>query len=94
MTRAVGWLVHGDLHQSLRYHPLAPLLLLEGLVVAALLLYRHRIQRDDPQSTTARAVDRPWTERGAWRAALVANALLVLLVWVIRLTSGSFDDLG
>jgi hypothetical protein len=28
------------------------------------------------------------------RTVLVANALLVLVVWVIRLKSGSFDDLG
>ena len=94
MTRAVGWLAHGDLHQSLRYHPLAPLLLLEGAVVAAFLLYRHRTQRDDSRWVTARGPERPWAERAALRAALVANALLVLLVWVIRLKSGSFDDLG
>ena len=83
MTRAVGWLVHGDLHQSWRYHPLAPVLLLEGAVVAAFLLYRHSRQRDEPG----------WVA-SILRAALVANALLVLVVWAIRLKSGSFDDLG
>ena len=83
MTRAVGWLAHGDLHESLRYHPLAPLLLIQGAIAAAFLLYRYRAHREDP----------------AWlapllRGVLVANALLALVVWVIRLKSGSFDDLG
>ena len=93
MTRAVGWLVHGDLHQSLRYHPLAPVLLIEGVIVAAFLLYRQRAMRD-PARAPSRGPERPWAERTGVRAALVANALLVLVVWVVRLTSGSFDDLG
>ena len=87
MTRAVGWLAHGDLHESLRYHPLAPLLLIEGAVVAAILVYRHRTRRDDPSSP-------PFGADRFLRPALVANALLVLVVWAVRLKSGSFDDLG
>jgi hypothetical protein len=88
MTRAVGWLAHGDLQASLRYHPLAPLLLIECAVVAAILVYRHRTRRDDPSSSPPFGADR------FLRPALVANALLVLVVWAVRLKSGSFDDLG
>ena len=94
MTRAVGWLVHGDLHQSLRYHPLAPLLLIEGAVVAAFLLYRLWTKRADPGWVAPLGPERPSAERAVLRAALVANALLVLVVWVVRLKSGSYDDLG
>jgi hypothetical protein len=86
MTRAIGWLAHGDLHQSLRYHPLAPLLLVEGALFGAIWLFRRRTGRDVlPALTRSPAVQ---------RGLLVANALLVLLVWVIRLRSGAFDDLG
>ena len=87
MTRAVGWLAHGDLHESLRYHPLAPLLLIEGAIVAAILAYRHRTRRDSPSSP-------PFGADRLLRPVLVANALLVLVVWAVRLKSGSFDDLG
>lgn len=87
MTRAVGWLAHGNLHESLRYHPLAALLVLEGAVVAAIFVYRHRTRRDDPSSLPFGAVR-------LLRPALVANALLVLVVWAVRLKFGSFDDLG
>ena len=85
MTRAVGWLAHGDLHQSLRYHPLAPVFLIEGAIGAAFLVYRRLLHRDDPTWLRAEAV---------LPGLLVANALLVLVVWVIRLKLGSFDDLG
>ena len=86
MTRAVGWLLHGDLHQSLRYHPLAPVLLIEGTCLIAFWLYRRRDRRDVPA----------WPVRSAsmLRGLLVANALLVLVVWVVRLKSGSLDNLG
>jgi hypothetical protein len=86
MTRAMGWLLHGDLHQSLRYHPLAPVLLIEGACVAAFWFYGRRTRQADPA----------WPARSAsaLRALLVANALLVFVVWVVRLKSGSFHDLG
>jgi hypothetical protein len=86
MTRAVGWLAHGDLHQSLRYHPLAPLLLIEGALLVAFWLYRRQTESDRAPSL----MRSPTILRGV----LVANALLVLLVWVIRLKSGSFDHLS
>jgi hypothetical protein len=39
---------------------------------------------------------RSWSPRwvAAGRALIVANAMLVLVVWAVRLKSGSFDDLG
>jgi hypothetical protein len=103
MTRSFGWLAHGDLHQSLRYHPLAPLLLIEGVIGAAYLLYRRRAHRGDPPWLRAAGPERPFErvagperpfERVALPSLLVGNSLLVLVVWVIRLKLGSFDDLG
>jgi hypothetical protein len=86
MTRAVGWLVHGDLRESLRYHPLALLLVVQGVLLGAFWLYRRRTRHDRPALSVRSA--------SIMRTVLVANALLVLVVWVIRLKSGSFDDLG
>jgi hypothetical protein len=96
MTRAFGWLAHGDLHQSLRYHPLALLLLIEGVIGAAYLFYRRRAHRSDPPWLRSETVgpERPFTERAIVPGLLAANALLVLVVWVIRLKLGSFADLG
>ena len=79
MTRAFGWLAHGNLGESLRYHPLAAVLLIEGILVSGVWWYQRRRRRDDQS----------WLHR-----LLVANALLMLVVWVVRLKSGSFDDLG
>jgi hypothetical protein len=83
MTRALGWLAHGDFHESLRYHPLAPVLVIEIVLVGAFWLYQ---RRHDPS----------WAARSpaVFRGLLVANALLALVVWVVRLKLGSFDHLG
>ena len=89
MTRAFGWLAHGDVHQSLRYHPLAPLFVVEGVIGAAFLLYRHRAHRDDPTRQPGLL-----QSSALVNGVLVANGLLLLVVWVIRLKLGSFDDLG
>ena len=86
MTRAFAWMAHGDLHQSVRYHPLAPVLLIEAAVGAMLLWYRHRTRQARGNS--------PLLPVPLLRGLIVANALLLLAVWVIRLKSGSFDDLG
>jgi hypothetical protein len=83
MTRAFGWLAHGDLHESMRYHPLAPLLAIEAVFVGAFWLYQ---RRHGPRPSEKQAA--------LFRGLLVANALLALVVWVIRLRLGSFDDLG
>jgi hypothetical protein len=86
MTRAFGWLARGDFDRAVRYHPLAPVLLIEGIIVAAVWLWMRRRPRDESR----------WSPRwvSAGRAVIVANAVLVLVVWAIRLKSGSFDDLG
>jgi Protein of unknown function (DUF2752) len=86
MTRAVAWMVHGDLHQSLRYHPLAPVLLIEAALGAVFLWYRHRAKKTQGSA--------PLLPQTLLRGLIVVNALLVLAVWVIRLKSGSFDHLS
>ena len=86
MTRAIGWLAHGDLHQALRYHPLAPLFIIEAALLGGFWFYRRQTGRD----LLPRVTRSPSFRQGL----LVTNALLVLLVWVIRLKSGAFDDLG
>jgi hypothetical protein len=91
MTRAVAWMAHGDLHQSVRYHPLAPVLLIEAAVGAMFLWYRHRAQKSEGSTPLVPEALLPET---LMRGLIVVNALLVLAVWVIRLKSGSFDDLG
>ena len=91
MTRAFGWLAHGDFEQAVRYHPLAPVLLVEGIIVAALWAWLRRTPRDVP-SWSPRSWSPRWVTAG--RALIVANAMLVLVVWAVRLKSGSFDDLG
>ena len=104
MTRALGWLAHGDLRESLRYHPLASLLLIEGALVAAYLLYRRQKRSAGPLGPlSSRSVGPlgPLSSRSDGllsttlvRGLLVANALLLLVVWLVRLSSGSFDSLG
>jgi hypothetical protein len=83
MTRALGWMAHGDLHAAVRLHPLAPVLLIEGIIVTIVWAARRRKRRDGVGWSPR------WVAIG--RALIVANAVLVLAVWVIRLKSGSFD---
>jgi hypothetical protein len=95
MTRAVAWMAHGNLHQSVRYHPLAPVLLIEAAAGAVFLWYRHRARKSEgspPRPQTL--VPETLVPETLVRGLIVVNALLVLAVWVIRLKSGSFDDLG
>jgi hypothetical protein len=86
MTRAVGWSVHLDFEQAVRFHPLAPVLLVECLVAAFAWAVQRRRHPDGPM----------WSARSATfgRSVLVANALIFLVVWVIRLHVGAFDDLS
>jgi hypothetical protein len=86
MTRAMGWMAHLDLDQALKYHPFAPVLLLQAVLVAGLWLVLRRSRRDGPVWPAG------WTIVG--RAAVAANAAVLLIVWVVRLRAGSFDDLG
>ena len=86
MTRAFGWLARGDFDQAVRYHPLAPVLLVEGVIVAALWAWLWRTRNGVPSRSPR------WVSAG--RALIVVNAVLALVVWAVRLKSGSFDDLG
>ena len=83
MTRAFGWLARGDFDRAVRFHPLAPVLLVEAVVVATLWAMLRRNPRNNP------AWSPRWVTAG--RALIVANAVLALVVWAIRLKSGSFD---
>ena len=85
MTRALGWLAHGDVDEAVRLHPLAPVLFIEALVVAAVWGWL-RLRRDGPGWSPR------WVSIG--RALIVTNTVLALAVWAVRLKSGSFDDLG
>ena len=86
MTRALGWLAHGDLDAAVRMHPLAPVLVIESIVAVAIWGWLRRTRRDGAGWSPL------WVAIG--RVMLAANAVLVLAVWVVRLKSGSFDDLG
>jgi hypothetical protein len=79
-------MAHLDFGEAVRFHPLAPVLLLECLVAAAAAAVLRRRHPNGPV----------WSARwmAVGRAALVVNALLFLVVWLIRVQIGSFDDLG
>ena len=79
MTRAVAALLQGDLGAAWRFHPLAPFVALEALVVWGwwgwtALVRRIRINE----------------EIVLW--LLVGNSALLVAVWVVRLVSGSLPD--
>ena len=76
MSRAVGWLLRGDLERSLSYHPLAPLVLISALVgVVWALGWRFRGWRV-PRTT--------WVSAGS-----VVFGVLLVAVWVTRLVNGT-----
>ena len=75
MTRAIGAAIGGDLSSSWRYHPLA--LVVMGQLVIALV---------------ALTVIRRPTELRRWLApAVAANAVLLVLTWLIRWRLGLLD---
>jgi hypothetical protein len=86
LTRAMGWLVHGNIDQALQYHPVAPVLLIECVIAAAVWGSLRRARRDGTRWPAR------WVSIG--RGLIVANAALLLVVWAIRLKLGSFDDLS
>ncbi len=76
MSRAVGWLLRGDLERSFSYHPLAPLVLIAALVgVVWALGWRFRGWRV-PRTT--------WVSAGS-----VVFGVLLVAVWVTRLVTGT-----
>ena len=75
MTRAFAWLLRGDLSQALTYHPLAPLIALELLLLGGWWLAR-RFGRAPELGRLGTAV-------------LAVTAALLLLVWIVRWASGT-----
>lgn len=76
MTRAAGQLVRGNIVEALRYHPLILLVAVE--VLAAWTIW-----------TAHRAGWIRWRHRRWVDFAIGATAALLVVVWVIRLATGS-----
>jgi hypothetical protein len=76
MTRAVSHLIQGDMAGALTYHPLViPVLVLAGAAWGWFLLWR--LGRAGP-------VPRRWLN-----TAILASAVALVAVWVVRLSSGT-----
>jgi hypothetical protein len=76
MTRAAAALAHGDWLAALAWHPLAPFLAIEAIVLAGWLGAR-RLRGVPPRPPQA-VIDR----------ILAANAAIIVVVWLARLASG------
>lgn len=76
MTRALAWLVRGDLITSVRYHPMAPLLAALALVGVIWRLGRTRRGWRPPPPVLTKTV-------------LVGFGVLLLVAWVIRFATGT-----
>jgi hypothetical protein len=81
LTRAIGALLHGRWHEAVTLHPLAPLVLFELAAIWMLTLARRAGRARPLQGSTASAL-------------LAANAVLFLVVWAVRLGTGSIRVLG
>jgi hypothetical protein len=75
MTRAFAWLLRGDLSQALTYHPLAPLIALELLLVVGWWLARRLGRAPDPGRLPA--------------LVMAVTGVLLLLTWIVRWASGT-----
>ncbi len=76
MTRAAGSLLRGDVGEALRYHPLVPLILFE-LLAAWTIWAAH-------QAGWIRWRHHRWVD-----VVIGATAALLVIVWVIRLITGT-----
>ena len=76
MSRALAWLLRGDLERSMGYHPLAPLVLAVGLFALVWALGR-RV--------------RGWRapRKSLLNGGLMVLAALLMTVWITRLASGT-----
>lgn len=86
MTRAIGWLVHGDLAESWRYHPWAAVVVAQVAFVGGWLLWRRR----GAIGARSAAPTPPWLVP----VALSLNAVALVGIWIFRLKSGAFDRLA
>jgi hypothetical protein len=76
MSRAIAWMFRGDLERSVTYHPLAPLVVVIGLVALVWAVGRR-----------FRGWKRPST--AFITAGLIVMGALLLAVWMARLASGT-----
>lgn len=76
MTRAVSHLLHGDLGIALRYHPLVPMVVLGAVAAWARFMLRRGGRLAPMKGRTVNVI-------------LIASAISLLAVWVLRLATGS-----
>jgi hypothetical protein len=76
MSRAMAWMFRGDLERSVAYHPLAPLLLVLGIVALVWALGRRFWGWRAPRVALI-------------NGGLLVVAVLLVAVWVTRLASGT-----
>ena len=76
MSRAIAWMFRGDLERSVGYHPLAPLVVIIGVVAVVWALGRR-----------LRGWRRP--RPAVLNRGLVVLAALLMEVWISRLASGT-----
>ena len=76
MSRAIAWMFRGDLERSVGYHPLAPLVVIIGVMAVVW--------------ATGRRL-RGWSRPRAamLNGGLVTLAVLLMAVWIARLVSGT-----
>ncbi|MGQ0848247.1 MAG: DUF2752 domain-containing protein [Actinomycetota bacterium] len=81
MTRAIAWIIRADLGRGVAYHPLAPLFIV-GALTAAIWWGGHRLKgwhRPDPRLVNN---------------VLIGVGVLLIVVWVIRLMTGTLPPIG
>jgi hypothetical protein len=76
MTRAMAWLMRGDFDRSMAYHPLAPIVLVLGLLAVGWTLGRRLWGWKAPSPALT-------------SGALIGLAILLMGVWVARLLTGN-----
>lgn len=76
MSRALAWLLRGDMERAVIYHPLAPIVMLIGLLAVGWALGRRL---------------RGWKAPSAilTNSAVIGLGLLLMTVWVARLVTGN-----
>ena len=76
MSRAMAWLLRGDVERAVVYHPLAPIVLLIGLLAVGWVLGRRLRGWKAPSPVLT-------------SGGLIGLGLLLMTVWVARLVTGN-----
>ena len=76
MSRAIAWMFRGDLERSVGYHPLAPLVVIFGVVALVWALGRRFGGWKTPRTALI-------------NAGLIVFAALLIAVWLARLANGT-----